>query len=84
MLTPRPITPEKFALLPKRPHVFWVFDQQLQMSHNDLNVFDFLIKYYKFVQNIRNFSQISIRTCDKTHFVWNFWKDPIFCVKSHF
>ena len=29
-------------------------------------------------------SQISIRICDKIHFVWNFWKGPFFCLKSHF
>ena len=60
----------------KDPVCFWVFDQKLQ-SHTMTPIFWLLIKKnYKFVQNIRNFSQISLWTCDKTHFVWNFWKDP--------
>ena len=77
--------PWKVCSVTQRSDVFWFFDQKLHLSHNNSNVFFiFLITRLQVCSKYAKLSQISIRTCDKTHFVWNFLERPTFCVKSHF
>ena len=70
----------------KIPCVLGFWSKVTNLSHNDPNVFDFLDKKWqvcsKYTKLLKNFHPNLWKK--KKHFVWNFWKDTLFCVKPHF